>query len=504
MAKVSVKGELPRDLQAELSVIGSVLLDNRCLQDLRPMLRPEDFYAENHRVIFDAMLKLEGPVDSVTLSDYLRDRGEYKGSYAYLVQVSNETPLATNWRFYAKIIQRKAALRHLIGVAVDIADDCISPAHTDHDDDTSELAALDKHESKLSEALRSVRRDDGPFRGYQTGQEVFWKIVEQAKTRDAPMESLPTGFAALDAKCENPRGTLVIAAGWTGVGKTSMALREFIYHGKTGTRAHYIVLEDSTTKLSNRILAQMTGFSTRYIRQLLSGKIDTPQAAADLDLLSDHARALAELPISFEDTPGMTARVISMRIRDLSRQGVEFFIIDHALEIEGPSRVSSERERNSRNIACLRNVAAERNIYLKLLTQLRRPNIQQGMRAPNMTDLQETGKFEQAARAIYLLHRPYAHPLNSGRARHDLLWRQLIKNPHPAWCIVEKASEDSTGSIPLIFVPRPMIYREPTPTELIVMERAKREKKEFLEVMVREGMAHHPDYRVDHAVFGFN
>ena len=396
----------PQNLEAEVSVLGGVLLDNEALNRVLEIMKEGDFYRESHRKIFAAMVDLferSEPTDLITLTNVLKEQGQLEsiGGASYLAELVDTVPMATNASHYAKIIREKATLRALIERAASITSRCFE----DRGDveellDFAERSIFDISENKIRpafHALADILTDT-------------YKAVEDAYENKVLVTGVPTGFSSLDQKTSGLQpGDLVIIAGRPSMGKTALALNIAQNASiQTGMPIGIFSLEMSKEQLSLRMLSSEARIDSSRMR---GGYL----SESDLARINRAAGALYDLPLYIDDSPAISALEIRAKARRMMMEkGLGLIIIDYLQLMRG--RASAERRdlEISEISRSLKALAKEINVPVVALSQLNRKVEDRSNKRPVLSDLRESGAIEQDADVIMFIYRDEVYNKKEG------------------------------------------------------------------------------------------
>lgn len=386
----------PQNQEAEVSVLGSILLDKEAIIKVADILIPDDFYNDSYRIIFDQMLWLyehHQPIDIITLTNKLEERGELEniGGASLVSQLANAVPSAAHVVNYAKIVADKALLRRLISTSNDIQ----KMAYESVDDTTEVLdsaerlvfAVSEKHLKENFVSLKTVL------------SESFERIDELHKDKEK-LRGVPTGFKDLDNILAGLQPSdLVIVAGRPSVGKTAFTLN--VAHNvavKEQIPVAVFSLEMSKEQLVDRLLAAEAGIDSWRLR---TGNLD------DNDFLKiNHAYgALAEAPLFIDDSSMINVMEMRTKARRLQAEhGLGMIIVDYLQLMSGniPENRVQEVSLISRS---LKGLARELNVPVVALSQLSRAVESRPSKVPMLSDLRESGSIEQDADVVMFLYR---------------------------------------------------------------------------------------------------
>lgn len=385
----------PASEEAEVCVLGSILIDNDAMLSVSEFLRPEQFYNQNNGSIYESMMSLyeaRMPIDIVTVSEKLRELKKLKniGGKAYLTRLANEVPTAANVESYGKIIKSLSAKRELISAAARITEKAFdegTPAPELMDIAEQEIFSLSqKHLKSIPVSLKEVLT-------------ASFDRLDELQKRGSGLRGLATGFNQLDNMLAGMQDSnLIILAARPGVGKTAFALnvaRAVAVEYKQPTCV--FSLEMSKEELVDRLL----------VRQGLidAWKLKTGQLSeTDFDSLSEAMGVLAEAPLYIDDTPGLTVTELRTKARRLQvDKGIKFIVVDYLQLMHGMTRDNRVQEVSEISQG-LKNLARELKIPILALAQLNRQMEARGGK-PKLSDLRESGSIEQDADVVMFLYR---------------------------------------------------------------------------------------------------
>ncbi|TRV71766.1 replicative DNA helicase [Streptomyces sp. 130] len=405
----------PQDLDAEMSVLGAMLLDGKDTigSVLDCAMQARDYYRPAHETIHAAILDLYArsePADPITVAAELVKRGQLDkvGGAPYLHQLVQAVPTAANATYYAEIVHERAVLRRLVRAGGAIAQ---MGAAGEGDLDDIRSAA----EAQLLDALKGPEQTSG-YAPVSTDVPGFWDGLE-ARMRNGgatALTGLPTGLEDLDALTGGLQPSqLVVIGARPAVGKSTLALdiarHAAIVHGKT---VGFFSLEMGRDEITQRLFSAEARVALHHIR---SGTV-TPE---DLERLSDHTAAVQDAPLLVDDSADLSLMEIRSRARRIKQQrGLDLLVVDYLqLMGSGGSRKAESRQQEvsemSRNLKLL---AKELKIPVIALSQLNRGSEQRTEKRPVMSDLRESGSIEQDADLVLLLHREDVYDKFSPRA----------------------------------------------------------------------------------------
>lgn len=371
----------PHNEEAERSLLGAILLDNRALDELMSRLDAEDFYREAHRHIFRAMVALhtrDEPVDAITLADYLsaEDRLGAVGGPQYLTRLSNAVPSAANAAHYASIVRRKSSLRQFISTADALVQECYGDV-TDIED------FMDGAESKLFAITQSGLKKD-----YSSMREVIQSAFTQIEAlyqKSEHITGVPSGFVDLDDLTAGwQRSDLVIVAARPAMGKTSFTLNMAAHAAiQRKTPAAFFSLEMSNEQLAIRMLCSEARIDQSRLRR---GHMTEQEWAQ----LIKAAGTLSEAPVFLDDTPSLPIMEFRSKCRRLKAEhDIGIVFVDYLQLMKGTGRANSREQEISEISRSLKGVAKELDIPVVALAQLNRGVESRADKRPMMSDLRE-------------------------------------------------------------------------------------------------------------------
>ncbi len=437
----------PQNLEAEVAVLGAILQDSEALLKAIDALRPDHFYKDAHRRIFDAALALfarNEPVDLITLTDELRRRGDLEsvGGGAALAALLEAVPTAANVAYHARIVRDKALLRHLIATATDLVGMGYEDAESVDDLlDLAETRIFAISEDKVSRAFIPVKDIlKGTF-----------EHIERLYERQAHITGVPTGFSDLDELTSGLQpADLIIVAGRPSMGKTSFALNVAANAAKADppTPVAVFSLEMAKEQLVQRMLCTEARVDSHRLRTGKLGARDWPE-------LTKAAGRLSEMPIYIDDTPAITTLEIRAKARRLKAEGkLGFIIVDYLQLIRGRGRVESRQQEISEISRGLKALAKEVNVAVMALSQLSRAVESRTPPRPQLSDLRESGAIEQDADVVAFLYRKgfYQAQERARKSEAAGLAEETEGEDRTTEVIISKQRNGPTGSVFLSFL----------------------------------------------------
>ena len=394
----------PQALEAEQSILGSMMLDNRVIDEISSELEARDFYRSDHQAIYGEIVRLDErgeAADVVTVSESLTNLGELEkvGGLAYLGTLAKNTPNTGNVKSYAKIVRERAILRRLI----ESANDIIQKAYQPEGKQPEEI--LDFAESVIFEIAKNNNQAKAGFRKIDgLLAEAVDKIEELFKTKQT-VTGVPTGFVDLDTKTSGLQGgDLVIVAGRPSMGKTSFSMNLVEYAAiNQNLPVAVFSMEMPGAQLATRMLASLSRVNSTRLRTGQLENEDWPKLTSAMSLLQDKN-------IYIDDTPALSPLEVRTRARRLAAEhehGLGMIMLDYLQLMRGSDSGNSEnRTLEISNITrSLKGLAKELDCPIIVLSQLNRSLEQRPNKRPVMSDLRESGAIEQDADLIMFIYR---------------------------------------------------------------------------------------------------
>jgi replicative DNA helicase len=399
MTTVDLRKLPPQSVEAEMSILGGILLDNEAINRVLEILRPEDFYRESHRKILRSMIALNDrgePCDLITMTDILKRQGELEevGGGAYLATLVDYVPTAANIAYYCRIVKEKGITRSLINAATEI----VTQGY-DGQADVEEL--LDNAQKVIFEISENKLRP--AFYPVGTVLKETIKNIEQLYEKKEHITGVPTGFIDLDDKTAGfQRGDLIIIAGRPSMGKTAFALNIAQYasiHAGQQSAVALFSLEMSKEQLVTRLLCSESRIDASRLR---TGHL----ADNDWEKMARGAGKLHEAKIFIDDTPAISVLEMRAKCRRLkAEQQIGLIIVDYLQLMRGGSNPESRQQEISEISRSLKALAKELDVPVVALSQLNRSLESRTDKRPMMSDLRESGAIEQDADLIMFVYR---------------------------------------------------------------------------------------------------
>ncbi|MDA8234374.1 MAG: replicative DNA helicase [Clostridia bacterium] len=387
----------PQNLDAEQSVLGSMMIDQEAVMKAMESLRPDDFYRDAHKVIFEAILDLSDrnePIDIITVSEELRQKNalEKVGGVAYVASLANIVPTAANIEYYARIVEEKSLLRNLISASSRIA-----AMGYDGEEEVEEL--IDQAERMIFQVAQ--RKSNKAFATmHEILMETFDKI-EYLYTHKGDVTGVPTGFMDLDRMTSGFQPSdLIIVAARPAMGKTSLVLNIAQNTAiKYKTPVALFSLEMSKEQLVQRMLCSEAMIDQHRLR---TGKLQE----GDWQKLSNAVGPLSKAPIFIDDSVGITIMELRAKCRRLkSEHGLGMIVIDYLQLMQSGRRSESRQQEISEISRSLKALARELSVPVIALSQLSRAAEQSTDKKPNLSHLRESGAIEQDADIVSFIYR---------------------------------------------------------------------------------------------------
>jgi replicative DNA helicase len=392
----------PHSIEAEQSVLGSMMIAPDSWDKVAEIVVEDDFYNRSHRIIFNAIIKLlnnNQSVDTVTVKDTLSQNGmlDEAGGFAYLIELAKNTPSAANVSAYANVIRERAVVRELIGVAHDIADVGYNPEGRDSAD------ILDLAETKVFEiAEKRTGENEGPKDVTAVLTKTVNRLDELVK-QGQEITGVSTGYSDLDQKTSGlQRSDLIIVAARPSMGKTTFAMNLCENAMMLQDKPVLVFsLEMPAEQIMMRMLASLSRVNQTHIR---TAQLDDEEWAR----MSGTIKTLKEKDnLYIDDSSGLTPMELRTRARKIARDkgGISLIMVDYLQLMRVPS-LSDNRTLEIAEISrSLKALAKELEVPVVALSQLNRGLEQRADKRPINSDLRESGSIEQDADLIMFIYR---------------------------------------------------------------------------------------------------
>ena len=420
----------PHDIEAEQAILGSMLTDKDAVMSAMEVLKTDDFYRDDNKIIFEAMMSLYGksePIDIITVKSELVSTGRFDqvGGLEYIAILPEKVPTTTNVDKYIKIVEEKSMLRNLIKTANDI----ISVGY----DETEEInSIMEAAEKKIFDVMQRKNQS-----GYNSIKDVLigtFAELEKLYNQKGTLSGIATGFTDLDYKTSGLHNSdLVIVAARPAMGKSAFAINMATNIAVQSNIPVIIFnLEMSKEQVANRIICSEAMVDSNKIR---TGKIEDN----DWIKLANASGRLAEAPIYIDDTPGISITEIRAKCRKMKiEKNIGLVVIDYLQLVQGSGKRNSSREQEISEISrSLKILAKEIDVPVIALSQLSRAAEQrQNDHRPMLSDLRESGAIEQDADIVMFLYR-------------DDYYNENSEKKNIAEIILAKHRGGSTGTVEL-------------------------------------------------------
>ncbi len=421
----------PHSLEAEQAVLGSVLIDSKCLMDIVGIVRPEDFYLQQNREIYETiytMFNFSQTIDPVTVLDKMRELGVYNDkSREYLMQLMQITPTAANAVRYANIVREKSMLRALAEASADIS-------NMVYDQVGSPADILENAEKKIY-ALRKGEHGDSLEHIGTTLYRVFGNLAELSQS-DSMIPGLSTGMRDLDAKINGlNKSDLLLLAARPAMGKTAFALNLALNVAKKYDKTVAIFsLEMSREQLAMRLLSIESFVDGQ---KMATGKLTDDEWTK----ISMASGVLSQTDIRVDDNAAITVGEMNAKCRRLDNLGL--VVIDYLQLMNGSGYGKGDSRVNvvSEISRSLKIMAKELNVPVVCLSQLSRGPESRTDKRPMLSDLRESGAIEQDADEVLFLYR-------------DEYYNENSEDKGIAECIVSKNRHGEVGTVKLQWIPQ--------------------------------------------------
>lgn len=421
----------PQDIEAEQAVIGSMLTDSDAVYSAIESLKPEDFYREDNKLIYEAILNVYSkaePIDIITLKAELASMGKLDavGGLEYIAELPDKVPTTANVDRYIKIVEEKSMLRNLIKTANEI----ISMGY-DQTEDVSDV--MDVAEQKIFDVMQKKNST-----GYTSIKDVLvesFTKLEELYNQKQHVTGVPTGFIDLDKMTAGLHGSeLILIAARPAMGKSAFALNIGTY---AATRANIPVaifsLEMSKDQVGNRILCSEALVDSNSVR---TGELTDE----DLAKLAETSGELSQAPIYIDDTAGMKIVDLRAKCRKLKlEKNIGLVIVDYLQLIQGSGKASGREQEIAEISRSLKILAKEINVPVIALSQLSRAVEARPDHRPMLSDLRESGSIEQDADIVMFLYR-------------DDYYNEDSEKKNIAEVIIAKQRAGSTGTVELAWL----------------------------------------------------
>lgn len=431
MEEALLKRVLPHSIEAEQSVIGSMLMDKDAVPAVVDILDKEDFYSTQYGIMFESMVELFNeakPIDLVTVQNRLKEKDvpPEVASLEAVKEIFNTVPTATNVKSYAAIVHDKAVMRRLIKTSEEIANTCYAGKE-------SLDVILEDTEKNIFKVVQQKKHGDLTPIG-EVAENVLSKIEKASKTKEK-ITGVPTGFSDLDNMTSGFQPSdLVLIAARPSMGKTALVLNIIRHVAMKKKRPSMIFsLEMSKEQLVNRLLSMESNINSQRLR---TGELGD----ADWEQLVQAVLEVSKAPLVIDDTPGITVTELRSKCRKIKlEKGLDLIVIDYLQLMSGSSRRSENRQQEVSEISRnLKAIAREMECPVIALSQLSRAPDQRPDHRPQLSDLRESGAIEQDADIVMFIYR-------------DEKYNPDTDHPGEAELIVAKQRNGPTGTVNLVW-----------------------------------------------------
>lgn len=401
----------PQDIEAEKSLLGSLMLDKEAITKVADILHPEDFYKRNHQYIYQVVEDLftrGEPIDLISISSKLQERGQLEnmGGTAYLTELINTVPTSSHVLSYAKIVQKKRILRDLISTGTEI-----SMMGYDEEEDPDDL--LDSAERKIfGITQKNLTQSFLPIKPYLA--EAFERIERISKQKGA-LRGVSTGFNGLDSLLSGLQPSdLVILAARPSMGKSSLALDIAKNVALKEKKAVGIFsLEMSKDQLIDRLISSESNIDSWKLRQ---GMLSADGEQNDFVCIQHALGTLSEAPIFIDDASSCSVLQMRAMARRLqASHGLGLVVVDYLQLIEPNNKILNSVQQITEISRQLKGLARELNVPVLALSQLSRAVEQRTPKVPRLSDLRDSGAIEQDADVVLFIYREDVYQEESPR-----------------------------------------------------------------------------------------
>lgn len=417
----------PHSLEAERSVLGALILTADSWDKIADLIVEEDFYRNDHRLIFRAIEHLSeqnAPRDAVTVSERLETTGELAdtGGLAYMVELAEHTPSATNVVAYAKIVRERSVLRQLISTCNSIADLAFRP------DGMSVADILDSAESQMFRIADQTNRSVAGLTRVGEIMQGTKEKLEELGLNPSSLTGVSTGYKDLDTLTSGlQKSDLIIVAGRPSMGKTSFAMNivENVALSQELPVAMFS-MEMPGEQLCMRMIASLSKIELNRVRNGQLNDADWARITSATNILHQHSR------IFIDETPGMSPTEVRARCRRLAREqnGIALIVIDYLQLMQTGGRSENRATEISEISRSLKALAKELSVPVIALSQLNRSLENRPDRRPIMSDLRESGAIEQDADVIAFVYRDEVYnPESPDKGTAEILIRKQRNGP---------------------------------------------------------------------------
>ncbi|WP_291579777.1 replicative DNA helicase [Clostridium sp. UBA6640] len=421
---------MPHNLEAEQSVLGSMLIDKVAIAAAAETLEGEDFYRDSHKIIFKSIKELyqkDIPVDMITLIEHLRstEKLDEAGGISYITEISGSVPSTANLTSYIQIVEDKAILRRLIRSATEI----IETSYNKQDDVDAVVDLAEKNVFNISE-----KKNTSDFEPMNVVLERGFEEIERIYNNKGETTGVPSGFKDLDEKTAGFQGgDMVLIAARPSMGKTTFALN-LAQHAalRAGKSVAIFSLEMGKEQLAYKLLCAEANVDMTKLR---TGDLDE----RDWENIARASGPLADAKIFIDDTAGVSIMEMRSKCRRLKMEhGIDMILIDY-LQLMSGSGGESRQQEVSEISRSIKAIAKEMKCPVIALSQLSRAPEQRADHRPMLSDLRESGSIEQDADLVMFLYR-------------DEYYNKESEDKNVAECIIAKQRNGPVGTVKLAWL----------------------------------------------------
>lgn len=430
-------GELPFSLEAEQSVLGSILIDSNCIELVVSVIKPDYFYLPQHKAIYAAMMTMYaggmGMIDPVLLADALTKDGVYDktGGRKYLLELSQIVPSTANIESYATIVKEKHYLRTLITIAQEIGESA-------REGQGSASQILDQAEQRLYDIRQGKETGEPTKLSEVIYNQVIDKLEKLNSADKDQFKGIPSGFSTLDKYITGlNKSDLILVGARPGMGKTAFALnlaRNVVASGKK--KVLFFSLEMNKSQLAERLLASEALVESQKFR---TGELSSDEWLR----VGAAAASFVQAELYLDDTASITVPEIKSRIRRL--RDVNMIVIDYLGLMQSGKKTENRVQEVSEITRGLKMIAKEMNIPVVCCAQLSRGTEARGKsHKPQLSDLRESGSIEQDADIVLFIYRDEYYNNEDDDSANDV-------DPGRTELIVAKNRHGAVGEVNLHF-----------------------------------------------------
>jgi replicative DNA helicase len=427
----------PSSIEAEQWLLGGIMLDNMMWENVSDRVSPEDFFRQDHQIIFRAMVAqvdARQPLDVLTLSEYLKNSNQLDdvGGFAYLSRLVAETGSAANVRSYADIVRDRGLLRQLIHVGNEIAQSGYNP------DGQSPKELVDVAERKVFEIAEQGSRREAGFVALSERCKPLTDMLDERHRKGDSITGLPSGYDKFDEITQGLQpGDLLILAARPSMGKTTLALNIAEYAAFKDEKPVPVAIfsmEMSTDQLALRFISSLGRVPQGSLRNGKFGEQDWSRIGAAI-------RQMSNAPVHIDDTPALSPSDVRARARRLKRAypDLGLIVVDYLQLMQVPGSNENRTTEISAISRSLKSLARELKVPVIALSQLNRSVEQRPEKVPMMSDLRESGAIEQDADIILFIYR-------------DEVYNKETERKNEADIIIAKHRNGELGRFTLTFL----------------------------------------------------